>query len=78
MKKSTYTLSRRLFAQGLATTSLTAMFGGLSGAFAAQVDGFGAQAEWEQKYDADAALQIRRTTTPLLSAQTVASTEAAI
>ena len=78
MKKSTHTLSRRLFAQGLATTSLTAMFGGLSGAFAAQVDGFGAQAEWEQKYDADAALQIRRTTTPLLSAQTVAFTEAAI
>ena len=43
-------LSRRVFAQGLATTGLTALFGGLhaGGALAAPVDPFPAQAEWEQ------------------------------
>ncbi len=73
-------LSRRLFAQGLATSGLTALFGGLQagGALAAPVDPFLAQAEWEQKYDADAALQVKRTVTPLLSQQTVAMTDAAI
>ena len=73
-------LSRRLFAQGLATAGLSAVLGGLKagGALAAPVDPFPAQAEWEQKYDADAALQVRRTITPLLSQQTVAMTDAAI
>ncbi len=74
-----FSVSRRLFAQGLATTSLTALVGLRAlDAQAAPVDGFTGQAEWEQKYDADSSLQARRTTTPLLSSQTVAQTEAAI
>ena len=80
MKKLNSSFSRRLFAQGLATGGLTALMGGLqtAGALAAPVDPFPAQAEWEQKYDADAALQVRRTITPLLSQQTVVMTDAAI
>jgi murein L,D-transpeptidase YcbB/YkuD len=38
----------------------------------------GGQAEWVQKYDADAGLTVPRTTTPILSPQTVAATEDAI
>lgn len=41
----------------------------------AEYDG---QAEWAQRYDADARLTIGRSTTPILSPQTVAATEAAI
>ena len=80
MTKPSYTLSRRMFAQAIATTGVSAVFGGLhaGGALAAQVDGFADQAEWEQKYDADAAMRIQRSTTPLLSAQTASATEAAI
>ena len=80
MINTNFSLSRRIFAQGLATTSLSALIAGMGGsaAFAAPADGFAAQAEWEQKYDADAALQVKRTVTPLLSQQTVAMTEAAI
>ena len=36
------------------------------------------QAEWAQRYDADARLTVSRSTTPILSARTVAATEAAI
>jgi murein L,D-transpeptidase YcbB/YkuD len=36
------------------------------------------QAEWEQRYDAGAQLTVSRSNTPILSAQTVAATEAAI
>lgn len=39
---------------------------------------FRSQAEWTQKYDADARLRVRRSRVPLLSQQTVASTEQAI
>jgi murein L,D-transpeptidase YcbB/YkuD len=80
VKKLNPSLSRRLFAQGFATSGLTALLGGLhaGGAMAAPVDPFLAQAEWEQKYDADAALQVKRTVTPLLSQQTVTMTDAAI
>jgi murein L,D-transpeptidase YcbB/YkuD len=38
----------------------------------------GGQAEWVQKYDTDAGLSVPRTTTPILSPQTVAATEDAI
>lgn len=38
----------------------------------------GGQAEWAQRYDADARLTVSRATTPILSTQTVAATEAAI
>lgn len=40
-------------------------------------DGF-RQAEWAQRYDADARLSVNRTTTPLLSPRTLAATEQAI
>ena len=36
------------------------------------------QAEWAQRYDADARLTVSRSTTPILSEQTVAATEVAI
>jgi murein L,D-transpeptidase YcbB/YkuD len=36
------------------------------------------QAEWAQRYDADARLTVARSTTPILSTQTVAASEAAI
>jgi murein L,D-transpeptidase YcbB/YkuD len=38
----------------------------------------GGQAEWAQRYDADARLTVSRSTTPILSPQTVAATEAVI
>lgn len=41
-------------------------------------DGYGGQAEWAQRYDADAKLTVSRSITPILSPQTVAATEAAI
>ena len=45
----------------------------------AAADGGGTgQAEWAQRYDADARLQVKRETTPTLSAATVAATEQAI
>ena len=83
---STPVVSRRAFAQGMAVAGLAAAFGmsrlGTGEAMAAQLDGvsglFGEQAEWVQKYDADARLAVNRTTTPILSSQTVASTEQAI
>src|SRR5437660_7374226 len=39
---------------------------------------FGEQAEWAQRYDADARLTVPRSTTPILSQQTLAATENAI
>ncbi len=78
MAKLDFSPSRRIFAQAMATTALSAVFGA-TGAFAAQVDPVvGNQAEWEQKYDADAGLGVSRSTTPMLSTQTVAATETAI
>jgi murein L,D-transpeptidase YcbB/YkuD len=74
---SNRTFSRRMFNYGLAATGFGAIVAARP-SLAAPVDaGFG-QAEWEQKYDTAESLQVPRTTTPLLSAQTVASTEAAI
>ncbi len=56
-----------------------ALFLGLaSQAMAQTADAVGEQAEWAQKYDSDARLQVQRSTTPTLSPQTVASTEAAV
>ncbi|PWB84305.1 MAG: murein L,D-transpeptidase [Methylocystaceae bacterium] len=46
-------------------------------AFAAG-DAYDGQAEWAQRYDADPKLTVSRSTTPILSAQTVAATESAI
>jgi murein L,D-transpeptidase YcbB/YkuD len=41
-------------------------------------DSYSGQAEWAQRYDADPRLTVSRSTTPILSTQTVAATEAAI
>lgn len=53
---------------------------GMDQAHAAPADGalFGEQAEWVQKYESDARLAVPRTTTPILSHQTIAATEQAI
>ncbi len=69
-------LSRRAFAGGV---SLVGLFSGLgvSAAFAGPNDGFG-QAEWAQRYDSDDRLVVPRSSTPLLSPETLAATEAAI
>ena len=70
--------TRRFVAQLLAAGSLGALMGA-SRALAAPVDAsVGNQAEWEQKYDSDPRLSVTRSTTPMLSPQTVQMTEAAI
>ena len=77
MTETSRILSRRMFSYGLAVSGF-GLFAGARASLAAPVDpGFG-QAEWEQKYDTADALRIPRATTPLLSSQTVAATEAAI
>ncbi len=65
-------------AAGLAV--IAAVAGALGGQALAQSEdaGVSGQAEWAQKYDADARLQVQRSTVPLLSTQTVAATEQAI
>ena len=69
-------LSRRAFASGVSLAGIAAVLG-FSPALAAPGDGFG-QAEWAQRFDSDARLVVPRSTTPLLSPQTLAATEAAI
>src|SRR5208283_3855739 len=44
----------------------------------ALADSYDGQAEWAQRYDAAERLTVSRSTTPILSAQTVAATEEAI
>ncbi|MDB5652070.1 MAG: murein L,D-transpeptidase, partial [Hyphomicrobiales bacterium] len=84
VSKFNTSVSRRAFAQGLTIAGLAAFgFGrfGTTQALAAPADGsalFGEQAEWVQKYDADSRLSVPRSTTPVLSSQTVATTEQAI
>ena len=77
--------SRRALLRSLALGGIgTAAFGQsmFAGAVAAPADPmaglFGNQAEWAQKYDADARLGVQRSTTPVLSQQTIAATEQAI
>ena len=71
----------RLFSRSIERASLGGALAILLGcavapaAVAGQDDG---QAEWAQRYDADARLTVSRSTTPILSTQTVAATEAAI
>ena len=67
------TMSRRAF--GMGAMSLALAFA--QSAAAAPGDGLG-QAEWAQKFDGDARLGVQRSSTPILSAQTVAATEQAI
>ena len=81
MSTSDKTLSRRQFVSGLGIGATGLGVFSLSGGAAfAQARGnpFRAQAEWTQKYDADARLRVRRVETPLLSQQTIAGTEQAI
>jgi murein L,D-transpeptidase YcbB/YkuD len=81
--KFNHSVSRRAFVQGLGLAGL-ALYGagrfGTSAALAAPADGtlFGEQAEWVQKYDADPRLSVQRSSTPILSQQTIAETERAI
>ena len=62
----------------LSTAVLIAMAAPAFAQEAASDGGATGQAEWAQHYDADAHLQVRRETTPTLSAATVAATEQAI
>ncbi len=78
MSHSSYAPTRRVFARALASSGLCAVLVARPG-WAAQVDPQGGrQAEWGQSYDSDASMSVIRTTTPILSPQTVAATEAAI
>lgn len=61
---------------GLSVAALT--MGAASVRAAGDDAGFGSQAEWAQSYDSDPRLQVQRSSTPTLSAQTVAATEQAI
>ncbi len=54
---------------------LAALLAAMPVAFADPYDG---QAEWAQRYDAAERLTVSRSTTPILSTQTVAATEEAI
>ena len=73
-------VSRRRFAQGLTLVGAAAAFGA-NRAWADPGQGaalFGSQAEWVQQYDVDPSQTVHRSTTPLLSPQTIASTQQAI
>ena len=84
MSRNRRIVSRRQFAQGLTLAGAAAAFGAAAcaaPAWAGSNDGgslFGAQAEWVQQYDVDPSQAIRRSTTPLLSSQTIAATQQAI
>jgi L,D-transpeptidase YcbB len=79
VKKTLSPMSRRGFAR-LALSGATAAFGFAHNANAAPGEGgfFGGQAEWAQKYDSDPRVAVTRSTTPVLSQQTIAATEAAM
>ena len=74
MSSTSSPTSRRAFAFSLAGFGAALLAGT---ALAAPMDGFG-QAEWAQRYDSDARLAVPRSTTPLLSVQTLEATEQAI
>lgn len=68
-------LNRRAVLLGAVSTGAAAA----SGALAAPTDNlFGNQAEWRQSYEASQNLTVPRSTTPILSPQTVSATEQAI
>ena len=75
MIKASSSFSRRSLLGGLSVATMCMA----SAAFAAPGGNlFGEQAEWAQRYDADARLTVPRSTTPILSQQTLAATENAI
>ena len=65
--------NRRAFLLGAAAGALAT-----NSALAASADMFGGQAEWKQGYEASGRMSVQRSTTPILSPQTVAATEQAI
>lgn len=73
LKKSHSLISRRSFALGMAAAPVVA-----GPVLAAGDNPFRSQAEWSLGYDGDSRLRVPRATTPLLSQQTVASSEQAI
>jgi len=75
-KKPTFTFTPRFSSVAPLGAALALGVAGLAGPVAA--DSFDGQAEWAQRYDADARLTVSRSTTPILSTQTVAATEASI
>src|SRR5436305_2859199 len=75
VSKASSPFSRRSLLGGL---SVATMCMAASAASAAPGNLFGEQAEWAQRYDADARLTVPRSTTPILSQQTLAATETAI
>ncbi len=62
----------------LALAGTTAVLGVLGSATVAVAQNFDSQAEWAQRYDADEHLTVSRSTTPVLSPETLAATEQAI
>ena len=74
VKKNAISLSRRSFALGLAATPVAVASAKAQG----RANPFRSQAEWSPGFDADSKLSVPRATTPLLSPQTVSSTEQAI
>ena len=78
LSKSEKTFSRRHFVAGLGAGAGLAVLSG--SVVSAQVRGnpFRNQAEWTQRYDADARLRVRRIETPLLTQQTIVGTQQAI
>jgi len=62
----------------LAFVGFSAALGILGSVTAGNAQNFDSQAEWAQRYDADEHLTVSRSTTPVLSPQTMASTEQAI
>jgi len=73
--KASSPFSRRSLLGGLSAATICVA---ASAVFAAPGGLFGEQAEWAQRYDADARLTVPRSTTPILSQQTLAATENAI
>jgi len=62
----------------LAFVGFSAALGILGSVTAGNAQNFDSQAEWAQRYDADEHLTVSRSTTPVLSPQTMAATEQAI
>jgi murein L,D-transpeptidase YcbB/YkuD len=75
VNKTSSRFSRRGLLGGL---SLATLFVAAPAVLAAPGNLVGEQAEWAQRYDADARLTVPRSTTPILSQQTLAATENAI
>ncbi|TDX62205.1 putative peptidoglycan binding protein [Methylosinus sp. sav-2] len=68
----------RRFSKSVFSLSVLALAGAGTQAAIAAGDAYDGQAEWAQRYDADPRLTVSRSTTPILSTQTVAATETAM